>query len=497
VQTKLAVSQPGGIQEQEADRVAEQVMRMTAPTLPGDVADKDFASSAVEAKQRFIQRQANASAHESSGSHDGFLDSPGPGQPLDAATRNFFEPRFGHDFSAVRIHSDTRAAESAQAVNALAYTTGRNIVFAAGQYSPELPAGRKLLAHELTHVVQQSGYSGKSSGLVQRAEAPEDPDKKVLVGNSRIDVRAQFALLRLLRGPANDAETARAMIDEIKNGSLKGIYGDDLKAAADAAFQRGKKRWELVPADRDAIWIGDGLLDAPLMFFKESAGQFPRLDRALVKAYRADPTIIKQVCPDGREGVAPSCAFSEKEREILDGKLKEARDRAQKVSNLLLTAEGRTTAVAAAKTLFDKPVPDETEITSGVNGILAVLKSPAIRFACRTCGDPVCHTPATVAYVLKAGQMPIFICGFRLFSSMFVNQVQRTITHEAVHLSGIDADTSKDEQYCEKFAACGVPCHGKDNAESWARYIDCLADPPKTPATKGTGAPAAAADKPS
>lgn len=78
-----------------------------------------------------------------------------PGRPLDGATRSFMEPRFGHDFSGVRIHTDEQAAESAQSVNALAYTVGHDIVFGAGQYAPTLPAGQKLLAHELTHVVQQ------------------------------------------------------------------------------------------------------------------------------------------------------------------------------------------------------------------------------------------------------------------------------------------------------------------------------------------------------
>ncbi|MGO9437371.1 MAG: DUF4157 domain-containing protein [Terracidiphilus sp.] len=78
-----------------------------------------------------------------------------PGQPLDADTRAFMEPRFRHDFSHVRVHSNERAAESTQAVNALAYTVGSNIVFGAGRYSPASRSGRRLLAHELTHVVQQ------------------------------------------------------------------------------------------------------------------------------------------------------------------------------------------------------------------------------------------------------------------------------------------------------------------------------------------------------
>ncbi|MFZ0064056.1 MAG: DUF4157 domain-containing protein [Pyrinomonadaceae bacterium] len=79
------------------------------------------------------------------------------GQPLDHATRTFFEPRLQHDFSGVRVHTDTKASESAHAVNALAYTVGRDVVFEAGRYAPGTSSGNKLLAHELTHVKQQQG----------------------------------------------------------------------------------------------------------------------------------------------------------------------------------------------------------------------------------------------------------------------------------------------------------------------------------------------------
>ena len=80
-----------------------------------------------------------------------------PGQPLDAATRAFFEPRFGHDFSRVRVHADARAAASARSVNASAYAVGNSIAFESGRYRPDSAAGRQLLAHELTHVLQQKG----------------------------------------------------------------------------------------------------------------------------------------------------------------------------------------------------------------------------------------------------------------------------------------------------------------------------------------------------
>ena len=81
------------------------------------------------------------------------------GRPLDLATRAFMEPRFGHNFGNVRVHTDARAAESTRAVNALAYTVGQDVVFREGHYAPETTVGKELLAHELTHAVQQSGRS--------------------------------------------------------------------------------------------------------------------------------------------------------------------------------------------------------------------------------------------------------------------------------------------------------------------------------------------------
>jgi hypothetical protein len=82
-----------------------------------------------------------------------------PGRSLDSDTRVFMEPRFGHDFSQVRVHTGAQAAKSARAVNALAYTVGKNIVFGTGQYAPNSMEGKRLLAHELTHVVQQKDGS--------------------------------------------------------------------------------------------------------------------------------------------------------------------------------------------------------------------------------------------------------------------------------------------------------------------------------------------------
>ncbi len=90
-----------------------------------------------------------------------------PGQPLDAGTRAFMESRFSHDFSGVQVHTNGKAAESARAVNALAYTVGRDVVFGTNQYAPHSHAGQKVLAHELTHVVQQR--TGTANPVVAKA----------------------------------------------------------------------------------------------------------------------------------------------------------------------------------------------------------------------------------------------------------------------------------------------------------------------------------------
>src|SRR5215217_527643 len=116
----------------------------------------------AECRKKRLQRRATNPAEPATVPpivHD-VLNSPG--QPLDPDTRAFMEPRFGHDFSQVRVHTDVRAVESAQAVNALAYTVGRDIVFQKGHYAPSTYAGQRLLAHELTHTIQQG--EGESTG---------------------------------------------------------------------------------------------------------------------------------------------------------------------------------------------------------------------------------------------------------------------------------------------------------------------------------------------
>jgi hypothetical protein len=143
------------------------------------------------------------------------------GQPLDPATRSLMEPRLGHSFSDVRVHADSRAGESAAAVGAHAYTVGSDIVFGAGQYAPSSADGRRLIAHELAHVVQQVGPNETTA--IQPAleigavDAPEEreADRAAIqvVDGGRADIAARPSAAALRRQPD---EPTRAQIKRVE-----------------------------------------------------------------------------------------------------------------------------------------------------------------------------------------------------------------------------------------------------------------------------------------
>jgi len=143
IQTKLTINTPGDKYEREADRVADEVMRMPAETGPVSLAMKPMPNQ----DSGGTQWEAPPIVHD-------VLRSPG--RPLDANERRFMEARFGHDFSGVRIHHGRDAHRASRAINARAFTIGSNIGFAYGTYRPRTVEGKKLLAHELTHTIQQT-----------------------------------------------------------------------------------------------------------------------------------------------------------------------------------------------------------------------------------------------------------------------------------------------------------------------------------------------------
>ncbi|HEY7186786.1 MAG TPA: DUF4157 domain-containing protein [Vicinamibacterales bacterium] len=158
-QTKLKVSQPGDVLEREADRLADHALRGSEPG--------DDLHTRNEAQVR-LSRDTSGTAEDSRELPPDVRDVVrSPGEPLDTATRGFMGTRFGVDFSRVRIHSDERAVASAYSLNARAYTVGSHVVFGAGEYAPSAETGKRLLAHEMAHVVQQNEGGGLA---IQRRE---------------------------------------------------------------------------------------------------------------------------------------------------------------------------------------------------------------------------------------------------------------------------------------------------------------------------------------
>lgn len=162
LQAKLTVDQPGDVYEQEADQVADRVMRM--PTSETAATQEDVSLMRKESGSTGTAQAAPPIVNS--------LLSSGEGRPIDTTTRAAMEPRFGQDFSQVRVHTDEQAAASAQAINARAYTVGKDVVFGAGQYELETSEGQRLLAHELTHVVQQEGTGRKQISPIVLQKAP-------------------------------------------------------------------------------------------------------------------------------------------------------------------------------------------------------------------------------------------------------------------------------------------------------------------------------------
>jgi hypothetical protein len=173
LQAKLRIGKTDDPLEHEANRVAAEVMR--APSshvfigqVPPQISRKTVLSSRAGPESRL------SAAQNSGGAAPGIVHQAlrAPGQPMDAETRAFMEPRFGRDFGHIRIHADSTAARSAKEINARAYTAGNNIAFAEGQFAPHSAGGRSLLAHELAHTVQQGGQPQ----LIQRSADKDDDD---------------------------------------------------------------------------------------------------------------------------------------------------------------------------------------------------------------------------------------------------------------------------------------------------------------------------------
>jgi hypothetical protein len=207
----LRIGAPDDAYEQEADRIADRVMagervgpqwsfsRMNVEALSrkcscGGSGGADGECEECKKKGETLQRKAAGAGSPGEAPpivHDVLRS---PGEPLDRATRAFFEPRFGRDFSQVRVHSDAKAAESARAVNALAYTVGQDIVIGPGEVQQASAASGRLLAHELTHTIQQSFHHGAAPRLQRLSADPSAAPKMTCVANEALGANAEIAL---------------------------------------------------------------------------------------------------------------------------------------------------------------------------------------------------------------------------------------------------------------------------------------------------------------
>jgi hypothetical protein len=229
----LRISRPGDLHEREADRVADAV------------ASVGHASNSLPTGSRAGVMQRDGDAAPASGGGAGLGAALGsPGRALDGATRQMMESRIGFDFSGVRVHTDPRAAASARSLGARAYTVGSDIVFGAGRFAPQTTEGHRLLAHELTHVVQQSQAGAPArphlpisrSGERWLAREPDPNAAATAPPKATRIVRLDNNVFgELGRGNAQVAQALRAMVQDpnTKVQMSRGVYIETTRVTGD------------------------------------------------------------------------------------------------------------------------------------------------------------------------------------------------------------------------------------------------------------------------
>lgn len=219
---------------------------------PGLSGDCDSCQKSHLHRERKTEASAPASVHE-------VLRAPG--RPLDAATREYFAARFGHDFSQVQIHADDLAANSAKEIGAQAYTVGAHIAFGAGRYSPESGEGRRLLAHELAHVVQQPGSAASvqpdleigAANDAAEIEADRVTAQVASGGPTAAQTRLSQAPAILRRQPANQPRTETEDCEPALQNDLKAMHQPALNHL-DRAITSLDPGWKkMAPADKAAF----------------------------------------------------------------------------------------------------------------------------------------------------------------------------------------------------------------------------------------------------
>ncbi|MEP6844392.1 MAG: DUF4157 domain-containing protein [Panacibacter sp.] len=229
IQPKLTINNPNDAYEQEADAVADKVMRMENPSIqtkPMAISSLQRKCAHCEEEEKKMQRKETnmqeTTADSSLENYVGNLSSSG--QQLPNEVRSFYEPRFGYDFSNVKVHTNTVAAKSAQSINALAYTSGNNIVFNNGQYAPQTDSGKRLLGHELTHVVQQGNKI--QAKAIQRTLG-DGHDLLATRFQGRLQLEAAFDNERLIKNGDHGPDVVILQLALIDAGHALPNFGAD------------------------------------------------------------------------------------------------------------------------------------------------------------------------------------------------------------------------------------------------------------------------------
>ena len=352
-----------------------------------------------------------------------------PGQPLDAATRALMETRFGHDFSRVRVRTDERAASSARAVNALAYTVGNDVVFGSGQYQPRTGAGRQLIAHELAHVVQQ-GATAVSPAEDLMLDSPQDQTEM-------------------------EAESAATLFEA----------GKEIRVSSG-----GSRLQRQTPTD------------APSATPEQTAQQTPPVENCPFPSDFKDENEagLNMMCvAEAAFKKSPSCNLTEEHFKLIDAARETARKRVEKANSRMAWLGGPEYAERIAGRVFKGTAPGKETIKNTLKNMVQILGGKSLRFNGATCADPLCETDtesdAAHAAAYESGPTePVTLCP-RSFLKNYLPELPRTIIHEAVHLSGIDIIPGP-EFYCMKYS-CDEACQPATSADAWALFIDCIGGP--------------------
>jgi hypothetical protein len=395
LQPKLTVGASNDPLEQEADRVAEQVLAAPPQT-------------AVSGTPLHIQRltgQPTGQLATAPASVDRVLASPGTA--LDAALQEDMSRRFGHDFSRVRVHSDTAAQQSAREVSAHAYTVGHNLVFGAGQFTPGTRDGRRLIAHELTHVVQQSGGFSAPELRLQRSLWSGFLDVVLFIPR----------LFGLEVFPAEDLREYLGVLKQ-KRGPEDGIFSDN-KARACVSREN-----EFGPYDTQTkIWLIQEMLGGHTSFLDEGS---------VITLLRRSPTEIAPIVSAvGRDRLWSK--FSGGNRRIIEAMTLTAADAGDALVARLRTLDPSEIQVyaanatdpavresvrrAAALANITAPVPTEAAITAAgeatftINGVNVIVRpdriNPALGKRALTWGQFGGTTPAPVAITPENANQPV------------------------------------------------------------------------------------------